>query len=199
MNRPTLRQRLQSRLFLTLFLRCGGGVQHGRFNPVQIATRLQPLDQRKKFDRRAGSDDVNLRVGDPPSARAQIWVERSEHFSGFQPGRCSRGPVGPVSQHQTRAGRLLPAHGRSPVLLRQHAVAGKYRCPPIRSGHRRRDPFLGRGPRTVGAGAGAGKGSGSECAACRSGAHAASSEVGGNTCAPSAVKLITEGSSRSFT
>jgi hypothetical protein len=50
-----------------------------------------------------------------------------------------------------------------------------------------------------GAGAGVGAGSGSECAACRSGARAASSEVGGSTCAPSAVRLITEGSSRNFT
>jgi hypothetical protein len=41
--------------------------------------------------------------------------------------------------------------------------------------------------------------SGSACAACLSGARAASSEVGGRTWAPRAVRLMSDGSSRNLT
>ena len=51
----------------------------------------------------------------------------------------------------------------------------------------------------AGVAAGAGAAAGSACAACRSGARAVSSEVGGNCCAPKVVEFTTEGSSRNFT
>ena len=50
-----------------------------------------------------------------------------------------------------------------------------------------------------GDGTGFGAASGSACAACLSGARAASSDVAGNCCAPNVVELTTDGSSRSFT
>jgi hypothetical protein len=50
-----------------------------------------------------------------------------------------------------------------------------------------------------GAGAGVGAGSGSAWAACLSGARSASSELGGNCCAPNAVEFTTLVSSRSLT